>query len=296
MAVTRVAPAKINLMLHVVGRLADGYHHLQSLVAFASIGDQITIEKADNSSLTVDGPFSEDVPLGPENSVILAAQWLGKIYPDIGQIHIHLTKNLPVSSGIGGGTSDAAATIAALLEYHQVSLSSKEEDSLILAVGALGADVPLCLAHQFGRGPLLWIDGSGRDSLPQSVEQKLPGVLLLANSGTPISTPTVFKGIQPPYRACQEVGKAIEVDFQGDILDYLKTQTNDLIPAAVTQDPEIGSLMDAFQEAPGCLFARMSGSGATCFGLFKNEVSAKKAQSLFHKKVPNGWATLCYFL
>ena len=296
MVVTRLAPAKINLTLHVVGRLADGYHHLQSLVTFASIGDQITIEKADNSSLTVDGPFAENVPLGPENSVILAAQWLGKIYPNIGQIHIHLTKNLPVSSGIGGGTSDAAATIAALLEYHQVSLSLAEEDKLILDSGALGADVPLCLAHQFGRGALLWVDGSGRDSLPLPVNQKLPGVLLLVNPGTPMSTPAIFKEIQPPYTAFQDFEKVIENDFHGDILDYLKAQTNDLMPAAITKEPMIGSLPEAFQGAPGCLFARMSGSGATCFGLFKNEVSAQKAQSLFHKQVPDGWATLCHLL
>src|SRR5208337_3884339 len=107
---------------------------------------------------------------GPHNSIVLAAQWLGKKYLDIGQIHIHLTKNLPISSGIGGGSSDAAATIAALLEYHKVTLSPAEEDALILASGVLGADVPMCLAHQFGRGPLLWIDSSGRETLPVSID------------------------------------------------------------------------------------------------------------------------------
>lgn len=294
MIITRLAPAKINLMLHVVGRLPDGYHHLQSLVVFASVGDQITIEKADNSSLTVEGPFADDVPLGPENSIVQAAQWLGKKYPGMGQIHIHLTKNLPSSSGIGGGTSDAAATIAALLEYQQVSLSLTEEDGLILASGVLGADVPLCLAHQLGRGPLLWIDSSGRESLPLPVDQKLPGVLVLANPGIPISTPAIFAGIHPPYRAPQDLGKAIE--SAGDMIDYLKSQTNDLMPAAIVQEPLIGELVESLQVAPGCLLARMSGSGATCFGIFKNEVSARKAQALFHKKMPHGWATLCHLL
>ena len=181
MTITRLAPAKVNLMLHVVGRLPDGYHHLQSLIAFASIGDQITLEKADKSCLTVDGPFAEHVPLGPENSIVLAAQWLGKKYPDIGQVHIHLTKNLPVSAGIGGGTSDAAATIAALFDYQKIPLSSVEEDNLILTCGVLGADVPVSLAHQFGRGPLLWIDSSGRESLPLSVDQKLLGIMVMGN-------------------------------------------------------------------------------------------------------------------
>jgi 4-diphosphocytidyl-2-C-methyl-D-erythritol kinase len=258
------------------------------------VGDQITIEKAEKSSLTVDGPFADDVPLGPENSIVQAAQWLGKMYPDIGQIHIHLTKNLPISSGIGGGTGDAAATIAALLEYQQVSLSSIEEDGLILASGVLGADVPLSLAHQLGRGPLLWIDSSGRESLPLPVEHNLPGVLVLANPGVPISTPAIFEEIHPPYRASQDFEKAIE--SAGDMLDYLRAQTNDLMPAAITQEPVIGNLLEAFQTAPGCLLARMSGSGATCFALFKNEVSAQKAQALFHKKMPHGWATLCHLL
>ncbi len=292
MAITRRAPAKINLMLHVVGRLSDGFHHLQSLIAFGAVGDHITVEKADNSSLTIDGPFADQVPLGPENSIILAAQWLGKKYPDIGQIHIHLTKNLPVSSGIGGGTSDAAATIAALLEYDQVSLSPTEEDNLILASGVLGADVPMSLAHQFGRGPLLWIDSSGRESLPLPMDQKLPGVLVLANPGVPISTAAVFKKIQPPYTAYQDFGKIFEGEFQGDTLEYLKAQTNDLMPIAIAQESVIGDLIETLEAAPGCLLARMSGTGATCFALFKNEVSARKACAVLGTKYPQGWCAI----
>ncbi len=289
MTITRLAPAKINLMLHVVGRLSDGYHHLQSLIAFAAMGDQVTVEKADNSSLTVEGPFADDVPLGPTNSIVLAAQWLGKKYPDIGQVHIHLTKNLPISSGIGGGSSDAAATIAALLEYQHVSLSPSEEDSLILASGVLGADVPLCLAHQWGRGPLLWIDSSGRESLPLPVDQKLPGVLVLANPGVPVSTPAIFKTVQLPYKAHQNFEKILEDEFQGDIFEYAKAQTNDLMPAAIVQEPVIGDLLDTLQKMDGCLLARLSGSGATCFGLFKNEVSAQKACRALDKAMPQGW-------
>lgn len=292
MAITRRAPAKINLMLHVVGRLPDGYHHLQSLVAFGSMGDQITIERTDQSSLTIDGPFADQVPLGSENSIVLAAQWLGKKYPGIGQIHVHLTKNLPVSSGIGGGTSDAAATIAALLEYQQVSLSPAEEDNLILASGVLGADVPMSLAHQFGRGPLLWIDSSGRESLPLSIDQKLPGILVLANPGVPISTAAIFKEVQSPYSAHQGFGKIFEDEYQGDMLDYLKGQTNDLMPIAIAQEPVIGELVETLEAVPGCLLAGMSGTGATCFGLFKNEVSARKACNVLGKKYPQGWCAI----
>jgi len=293
MTLTRLAPAKVNLMLHVVGRLPDGYHHLQSLITFASIGDQITLEKADKSHLTVDGPFAEHVPLGPENSIVLAAQWLGKKYPNIGQVHIHLTKNLPISAGIGGGTSDAAATIAALLEYQHISLSPIEEDNLILTCGVLGADVPVSLAHQFGRGPLLWIDSSGRESVPLSVDQKLPGIMVLANPGVPVSTPAIFKEIQPPYTVHQDFKELLKDEFQGRIFDYIKAQTNDLMPAAAAQEPVIGSLIEYLQAAPGCLLVRMSGSGATCFGIFEDEMSAKRACDAFDKEFPQGWRTHC---
>ncbi len=210
-----------------------------------------------------------------------------------GQIHIHLTKNLPVASGIGGGTSDAAATIAALLEYHQVSLTPKEEDSLILASGVLGADVPMSLAHQFGRGPLLWIDSSGRESLPLSMDQKLPGVLVLANPGVPISTATVFNKVQSPYTACQDFRKIFEDGYQGNMLEYLKAQTNDLMTLAIAQEPVIGNLIETLQAVPGCLFARMSGTGATCFALFKNEVSARKACAALEAQYPQGWQAHC---
>lgn len=290
MRIVRQAPAKINLMLHVVGRMPDGYHHLQSLVAFAEIGDQITIEKAENSSLTVDGPFAQDVSFGPNNSIIQAAQWLGKRYPEIGQIHIHLTKNLPVSAGIGGGTSDAAATISGLLDYLQISLSPQQEDALILDSGALGADVPMCLAHQFGRGPLLWVDGSGRETVPVSINNDLPGVLLLVNPGVAISTPVIFQHISPPYTASQDFKKVLKEDFHGDIIAYLKAQTNDLMPPAIAQELVIRQVIEDLQSASGCLLARMSGSGATCFALFEDGASAQKARATFDKKMPQGWS------
>lgn len=290
MSIIRQAPAKINLMLHVVDRMTDGYHHLQSLVTFAEIGDEIIIEKANDSNLTVDGPFAEDVSFGPNNSIVQAAQWLSKKYPDIGQVHIHLTKNLPVSAGIGGGTSDAAATISGLLAYHKVSLSRLQEDALIVASGVLGADVPLCLAHQFGRGPLLWIDGSGRETVPISFHHNLPGVLLLVNPGVAISTSTIFQHICSPYTPAHDFEDVLAGDFQGNILAYLTAQTNDLMAPAIAQESVIRETLDFLQKAPGCLLTRMSGSGATCFALFEDEISALNARASFDKKMPQGWS------
>jgi 4-diphosphocytidyl-2-C-methyl-D-erythritol kinase len=292
MNITRLAPAKINLMLHVVGRQVDGYHHLQTLVIFAEYGDEIRVGKAESSSLTIDGPFAPHVPLSADNTVILAARWVKERFPIVDQVHIHLTKNLPIASGMGGGSSDAAATIAALLSCHEISLTSVQEDALILASGELGADVPMCLAHQFGRGPLLWIDSSGRESLPLPINVDIKGVMVLVNPGVPVSTPAIFKKIQPPYTDSQDFKNLLENHFQGNVVEYLKAQKNDLMESATTQEAKIGKLLQALQKAPGCLIARMSGSGATCFAVFEDEELAKSA---LIRKMPKAWGVTCNF-
>ncbi len=289
MSLTRLAPAKINLMLHVVGRLKDGFHHLQSLISFAPGGDQITLEKVENSHLTVDGPFAAHVPLNSDNSVVLAARWIKEQFPTIGQAHIHLTKNLPVASGMGGGSSDGAALIVSLLELYEISLTLAQQDDLILSAGVLGADVPVCLAHQFGRGPLLWIDSSGREILPVPIQQALPGVMVLINPGVAMSTPAIFKKIEGPYTPPHEFQAVLDGQFHGDLMAYLAAQKNDLMIPAMAQESKIGEVMNMLQELPGCLLARMSGSGATCFALFGDEPSAQAACSMFEKAIPKGW-------
>ncbi len=292
MKINRLAPAKVNLMLHVVGRLPDGYHHLQSLVTFASIGDRVTFEKAATFRLTVDGPFASQVPLTANNSIALAVRWLEEKYPGISQAHIHLAKNLPVASGIGGGSSDAAATIAALLQGFGTSLSRVDEEALILGSGELGADVPVCLAHQFGWGPLLWIEGSGRDTLPIPLDLSLPGSMLLVNPGVHVSTPAIFKMIHPPYTMPQDFKHTFERDFQGDFLTYLRGQKNDLMAPAMGEEPEIKEVMEVLQNAPGCLLARMSGSGATCFAVFEDKKTAQATQMALLMKIPQAWVGL----
>jgi 4-diphosphocytidyl-2-C-methyl-D-erythritol kinase len=293
MKITRHAPAKINLMLHVVARLVDGYHHLQSLIAFSDTGDEITIEKAEASSLTIDGLFAPHAPLTSENSVVMAAKWVKERFPSVEQVHLHLTKNLPIASGIGGGSSDAAATIAGLLECYDIKLSKEEEESLILASGELGADVPVCLAHQFGWGPLLWIDSSGRETLPIPMKGELPGVLVLVNPGVPVSTRAIFNNIHPPYTLPQDFLNNLTTHFGGDLMAYLQKQKNDLMEPAIAHESKIGKVIQALQKAPGCLLARMSGSGATCFALFEDEASAKAALT---RKMPKAWGVTCNLL
>jgi len=292
MKITQLAPAKINLMLHVVGRLPDGYHHLQSLVSFGPVGDLISVERAKASSLTVSGPFLDQVPMAGENTVVLAAKWLKERFPNMSQAHIHLEKNLPVAAGIGGGTSDAAATIIALLKLNEISLSFDEGDDLIVASGTLGADVPLSLAQQFGRGPLLWIEGSGRETIPQPVLYPLLGTMLLVNPGVALSTPLIFKKICPPYTSSQDFIKVLEEEFQGDLVAYLNAQRNDLTAPAVEQEPVINEILTTLQNTSGCLLARMSGSGATCFGLFKDKTSAQMARHSLNSTNPTWWTAL----
>jgi len=293
MAITRLAPAKINLMLHVVGRLPDGYHHLQSLVSFASVGDQVTFEQADAFRLTVGGPFAQHVPLVSDNSVAVAARWFEERFKGIGRAHIHLTKNLPVASGIGGGSSDAAATLAVLLQGFGAFLSRADEEALILASGELGADVPICLAHQLGWGSLLWIDSSGRETLPVPVDVSLsgamPGWVVLVNPGFSVSTPAVFKKVCPPYTLSQGSVPLLEGAFQKRLLPWLKGQKNDLMEPAIALEPKIGAIMEYLQKIPECRLARMSGSGATCFALFEDRDGAHKASLACGRAVPQGW-------
>lgn len=293
MKITRRASAKINLMLHVVGRLPDGYHNLQSLVAFADVGDQVTVEKADAFHLTVDGPFAGQVPLTFDNIMTMAARWLAAKYPGINQAHVHLTKNLPVASGIGGGSSDAAATIAVLLQLFGIAISKRDEEALILASGELGADIPMCLAHQFGRGPMMWIEGSGRETLPMPVNASLPGVIVLVNPGVPVFTSVIFKKIHPPYTSPQDFQSVFEKDFQGNLEAYLMAQKNDLTEAAIAQEPKIEKIIEVLQNAPECYLARMSGTGATCFALFKDEGAAKAA---LMGKMPKAWGAVSHQL
>lgn len=264
------APAKINLALHVTGRRDDGYHLLDMLVVFTDYGDHITIEESDEDRFSVAGRFARGIPLDGNNLVIKARDALrAHCSRDLAPVFIHLEKNLPVASGIGGGSSDAAATLLALNEVWQLDLDHTTLSALGLK---LGADLPMCL-HGATRGTPLIARGIGEQLLPAASMPSL--ALLLVNDGTAIATPNVFRALTKHGNA------SLPAPLSGDIetiCKYLNSTRNDLLPAALTLAPQINDKLDLLR-TNGALFAQMSGSGATCFAIFKDRQNADAAAS-----------------
>lgn len=271
-ALTRFAPAKINLALHVVGRRADGYHLLDSLVAFADCGDQITVEPSEEDAFTVTGRYAVDVPTDAGNLVLRARDALRqRVGAAAVPVRIHLEKSLPIASGIGGGSSDAAATLKALCALWQRALPDEDLRRLGLS---LGADVPMCLHAQPAR-----ITGIGERVAPVGTLPALPAVLV--NPGVAVSTPAIFKQLatrdNPPLPALPDTSQAW--------LDWLETTRNDLQPPAIAVAPVIAEILQNLTGA-GAIFARMSGSGATCFGLFATPGDAAAAAAQLSRSHP----------
>ena len=253
-----LAPAKINLYLHLCGRRPDGYHLLDSLVVFPAVGDLLAAEPAGTLSLALSGPFAEGLSAGGDNLVLRAAEALARHHGIAAGAALRLTKNLPLASGIGGGSSDAAAALRLLARLWGVELP----DGLALS---LGADVPVCCAaprpmRMRGIGELL------------SPAPRLPAFwLVLANPLRPVPTGAVFAGVRdcnpPPATPAPEAGFASFDAFA----DWLVRQRNDLQAPAVALCPAIGEVLAALSSAP---VARMSGSGATCFAAVETEAEA----------------------
>jgi len=269
-AITRFAPAKINLALHVVGRRADGYHLLDSVVAFADCGDRITVEASDEDVFSVSGRYAEGVPTDVGNLVLRARDALRLQTGGGGPVRIHLEKTLPIASGIGGGSSDAAATLKALRALWQADVS----DEGLAALGlSLGADVPMCLVAKPAR-----ITGIGEGV--QTVSGVPAFSALLVNPGVSVSTPTIFSRLQsrdnPPLSDLPADG-AVE-----GWIDWLRATRNDLQSPAVEVAPVIADVLAALGYA-GAVFARMSGSGATCFGLFRTSLEASHASAMLKR-------------
>jgi 4-diphosphocytidyl-2-C-methyl-D-erythritol kinase len=263
--ITRLAQAKINLTLHVTGQRDDGYHLLDSLVCFADIGDVLRVEAADGLSLSVDGPLSAGVPTDDSNLVLKAA----RLFEHSAGADISLTKNLPNAAGIGGGSADAAAALLALAELWDVPLPDD--------VVRLGADVPVCLAPM-----ALRMRGIG-DEL--SLVAPLPPLwAVLVNPGVALETPPVFKAL-----ACKENAVMDRVPECGDAVGFAswcREQRNDLETPAIGLAPIIDDVLSALESS---LLARMSGSGATCFGLCESAVHADALASQIRADHPDWW-------
>lgn len=267
-----LARAKINLCLHVTGQRADGYHLLDSLVAFADLGDLITVEPAPTLSLRLTGPMAAGLTSGADNLVLRAAL----AFQNPQGAAITLEKHLPLASGIGGGSADAAATLLALSRLWNCPLPGAA------AVLALGADLPACLA-----GCACRMQGVGEVLTP--LRQTLPEChLVLVNPGLTLSTPAVFNALMrrdnPPLPADLQ-----HFHSAADLAGFLHLQRNDLEPPAQMLVPEIARVKTALAAQDGCLLARMSGSGATCFGLFATAPLASAAAAALRQHQPDWW-------
>lgn len=268
--IAEFAAAKINLSLHVTGQRADGYHLLDSLVVFAGVGDRVTVAPADGLGLVLTGPKAAGLRAEADNLVLRAARAFGS---DRGAA-ITLEKHLPVSSGIGGGSADAAAALRALAALWGLPLPDAA------AVLRLGADVPVCL-----QGRPVRMQGVGETLTPLPA---LPEAwLVLANPGLAVATPAVFRALarkdNPPM---PDMPRLTDL---ATLAGWLATQRNDLEPPAITLQPVIAAARAALAAQSGCLLARMSGSGATCFGLFASATAAESAAAQIARAEPGWW-------
>ena len=255
--------AKLNLALHVRERLPDGYHRLETLFAFCEDGDRLTVAEDDGLSLQITGPFAAGLGAGPDNLVLRAAQALRDRFGVAQGARRTLDKSLPVAAGLGGGSADAAAALRLL--DRSWKLDAGEADLLAIAA-ALGADVPACLLSEPARG-----EGRG-DLLAPAHDLQLSGTpVLLLNPGVPLSTAAVF-------------GAWDGVD-RGPLAGW-RDGRNDLEPAAIALVPEIAEVLAALG---GADFARMSGSGATCFGLYRSEAERDAAAAAVARAHPPWW-------
>lgn len=278
--IERAAPAKLNLFLKIVGRRADGYHLLDSLVAFASVGDRIRVTPAARLAFTVSGRFAGDVPAdadADENLVVRAARMIADTLGRSPDIAVELEKSLPVAAGIGGGSADAAATLRALAVLWGIG----EDDPRLPALAVrLGADVPVCLASRTSR-----MRGIGDEIAPAPSLAGMP--VLLVNPGVPVATPDVFRAYEGPFSApAEDPDPAVD---QAGLLDWLRAHGNDLQPPATRLAPVIGDVIAAIGSERECRLARMSGSGATCFGVFDTNDACRSAESRLQAQYPDWW-------
>jgi len=281
-AVREVAPAKINLYLHVLGTRSDGRHLVDSLVAFAGVVDGVTAAPAADLSLAIDGPFAAALESAADNLVYKAAQSLARHVRQAACAHLTLTKNLPVSAGLGGGSADAAAALRALTQLWQVRLG--EAELMTLSAG-LGADVPACSA----RRPV-YVGGVGEQIV---VGPPLPRAeLVLVNPGAALPTRQVFLAHSGPMSGAGRDGSMDgAIGNVADFARWLATRRNDLTDAAARLVPQIRDVLAALEADPACLLARMSGSGATCFGLYADASAAAVAVEVLSTQRPAWWIT-----
>lgn len=279
---TARAPAKINLTLHVLGRRADGYHDLESLVAFAGVGDLLTLRPDEELALTVSGPNAAGLGAGDDNLVLRSARELAKRIEGLRVGSFHLLKRLPVASGIGGGSSDAAAALRLLARHNGLAIT---DERLVAAARATGADVPVCLDPR-----ARMMRGIG-ERLGEPLKPE-PLFAALVNPGVAVETGAVFSriGLQPGQSKDSARHPVIPPDTdRTSLLALLQKGRNDLEDEACSLAPVIVDLLAVLRAAKGSRLAGMSGSGATCFALFANCRQAARAARAIRRDHPGWW-------
>jgi 4-diphosphocytidyl-2-C-methyl-D-erythritol kinase len=275
------APAKVNLTLAIRGRRPDGYHELESLVAFARLGDRLSLLPGEPLGLTVSGPFAEALGAERDNLVLKCARALESRMPGLELGSFMLVKRLPVAAGIGGGSTDAAAALRLLARANAVDVADLRVGE---AARTCGADIPVCL--------------DPRPRIMQGVGEKLSGPLplprlatVLVNPGVPVATREVFAALAAPSIAMPD-GSGAQPDIPSGregLMAFLRTHGNDLEAPAIRVAPVIAVVLAHLRAEPGCELARMSGSGGTCFGVFANEIAAMAAARHLTAAQPSWW-------
>ena len=274
-----LAPAKINLYLHVTGKRADGYHLLDSLVAFTDIADAVRLEPSEKFAFTLEGPLAESLRNEPPetNLAVRAAQKASEFFNTPLNVHITLIKNLPTASGIGGGSSDAAAVLRLLATHWNLDPQNPQLSTL---AASLGQDIPCCLPAE-----TCYFQGIG-DVVTQG-PMLPPTAIVLVNPNKALPTPAVFKArtgeFLPPARLDATPRTA------QDLAVLLQQRDNNLTETACALMPEIRTILAALTTTPECLLARMSGSGATCFGLYPDIKTAEQAAAHLRAAHPTWW-------
>ncbi len=278
--IAQLAPAKINLALHVVRRREDGYHDLESLVVFADLADELEAVPAESDSLVIIGPFAKNLGNGDTNLVLRAVAAFRRRWPDAvsSGLALRLTKNLPVAAGIGGGSADAAAALRLMagLSAHPILFAELSD-----LAARLGADVPACLVS----APLL---ARGVGELLSPLPEFPALHIVLVNPLVPLPTADVFRRLRAHDNyPLPELPSPLTRPAQLGL--WLAETRNDLQPPAVKLVPIIGDIVDQLAQTQGCILARMSGSGATCFGLFGSVGQAHQAAQTMRSAHPDHW-------
>jgi 4-diphosphocytidyl-2-C-methyl-D-erythritol kinase len=282
------APGKINLTLRVLGKRADGYHDLESLVVFARLADRVTLAPAEALGLELAGPTAADAGDVSDNLVLRAARALAARVPGLRLGRFTLTKYLPVAAGLGGGSADAAAALRLLARLNGLDA---DDPRLLDAARATGADVPVCLDPR----PRV-MRGIGDLLSPPCRLPALPAVLV--NPGVPVPTKDVFTRLGLASGEGRGAARDIDLGRLADrdtLLGYVASETNDLEAPAIALQPVIADAIATLAEQVGCALARMSGSGATCFGLFTTEAAAVAAAQALGRKHPSWWVAPTVF-